>query len=642
MALSSYNPDNLCGKLSGFVAVARKVYGADGEGGSGGDGESGGDGYGPEEVPEVLQQLGDALIKREIAVIKQENLPVTHYYGKLKQLRDRLGQIRPDVNCEGAVKSLFDASKSPQYLLGATDALNVIRKLIDDRATEDKSMEFMMGLSEVFEAEKNQILMIDPIPNVHRIYSMILKAEKTHQVSINVAAGTENSAMINKGGGWKSNNRPRNNQKKDKDPVLIGYPEGWNSDKRKGSGTHNVHLVDTPLEVTETDDNEWNGKIAAAVQKEINHLMKNKAPVDVTNHVNFSHIEDFAGSSVLPLVSSKSVFKMGNSWFMFVDTGATGHMNGSLHLLSNPQLVKSFTPVCLPDGSVESVSHDLQTTSILAVGKVVKGLYVLNAYSFTSQAIQESQTLYASFSDTSVVLSKTSLPVEDSLPDDPCSVNPLSDNVPISTVTLSSFPETEHISSSPPLSFSSPMHTTSLPSPPPVDGDEVSQMLEVAEIVTTPVAPSSAAGTSLIIGFTISGVEKLAVESETCQPASEGEPQKNCSTRAELLLGGGGESTARRRKLQLVYNILPCKELQCSGQKIQTDSFFGRCIEEVERSASTLMTLEEANGCCRAATVKELEILPRAARDGVNIRPPQVNQEAVPILDIPLDMHDEL
>ncbi|KAL3506240.1 hypothetical protein ACH5RR_031622 [Cinchona calisaya] len=54
-----------------------------------------------------------------------------------------------------------------------------------------------------------------------------------------------------------------------------------------------------------------------------------------------------------------------------------------------------------------------------------------------------------------------------------------------------------------------------------------------------------------------------------------------------------------------------------------------------------LLTLQrKLMDAVKAGTVKEVEILPRAGRDGVNI--PQVMEEAVPVLDVPQEQHDEL
>ena len=50
-----------------------------------------------------------------------------------------------------------------------------------------KVMQFLMGLSEEYSHSKDQILMLDPIPSLSRVYSMILKVEKhrlAHMVNV--------------------------------------------------------------------------------------------------------------------------------------------------------------------------------------------------------------------------------------------------------------------------------------------------------------------------------------------------------------------------------------------------------------------------------------------------------------------------
>ncbi|KAL3507482.1 hypothetical protein ACH5RR_032864 [Cinchona calisaya] len=181
--------------------------------------------------------------------------------------------------------------------------------------------------------------------------------------------------------------------------------------------------------------------------------------------------------------------------------------------------------------------------------------------------------------------------------------------------------------------------------------------------------------------------------------------RKTAQQERELLLGGGEESTIRRRNLQTKAGMTSAAESITESLR-RTRQLM---VQEVERSASTLVTFEESTGvlgkaeseyrgqrsllmrtrnllstmqrqdvidrliivvgfllfslavlyvvskrigllklqrklmdAVKAGMVKEAEVLPRAGRHGVNI--PQVNQEAVPLLDVPLERHlrDEL
>ncbi|XP_019169880.1 PREDICTED: uncharacterized protein LOC109165532 [Ipomoea nil] len=181
--------------------------------------------------------------------------------------------------------------------------------------------------------------------------------------------------------------------------------------------------------------------------------------------------------------------------------------------------------------------------------------------------------------------------------------------------------------------------------------------------------------------------------------------RKAAQEERELLLGGGGESTIRRRNLQTKAGMTSAAESITESLRRTRQMM----IQEVERSASTLMTFEESTGVLRKAeseykghrsllmrtrnllstmqrqdvidrvilvvgfllfalavlyvvskrigllklqrkvmeAVKsgmagQVEIVPRAGGDGANIV--QIQQNAVPMLNVPLEqhMHDEL
>ncbi|KAL4554803.1 hypothetical protein LXL04_037409 [Taraxacum kok-saghyz] len=66
----------------------------------------------------------------------------------------------------------------------------------------------LMGFSDNYESLRNQILVLDPLPSVHKAYSMALSVEKQKEVQINFLVPTEVSAMMVK----TSNNNFRNNR----------------------------------------------------------------------------------------------------------------------------------------------------------------------------------------------------------------------------------------------------------------------------------------------------------------------------------------------------------------------------------------------------------------------------------------------
>lgn len=113
-------------------------------------------------------------LKKEISSTMQGNRSVTEYLTELQKLWDELRSLRPlpAWSCEA------------------------LEKLTEHQDTDDL-VQFLMGLNNEYEAVKDQILLLDPLPNVSKAYSMVLKVErqkkKNQQNDI-----FENSIMLSK------------------------------------------------------------------------------------------------------------------------------------------------------------------------------------------------------------------------------------------------------------------------------------------------------------------------------------------------------------------------------------------------------------------------------------------------------------
>ncbi|KAL0411948.1 UNVERIFIED_CONTAM: hypothetical protein Slati_3784500 [Sesamum latifolium] len=110
---------------------------------------------------ELEAQFGDSNglmlyeIQREIASLTQGDMTISDYYTKLKKLWDELAHFTtlPKCSC-GSSKVLAD--------------LNVFTQL----------MQFLMGLGDVYDHVRSQVLLMDPLPSIGKTYSMFLRVEK--------------------------------------------------------------------------------------------------------------------------------------------------------------------------------------------------------------------------------------------------------------------------------------------------------------------------------------------------------------------------------------------------------------------------------------------------------------------------------
>ncbi|KAL0434036.1 UNVERIFIED_CONTAM: hypothetical protein Slati_2737900 [Sesamum latifolium] len=91
--------------------------------------------------------------------ISQGPMLVSAYFPKLKRLWDELVCITPASQCT----------------CRATKEVAELKML-------DQLMQFLMGFNEAYDHVRNRILMMDPLPNVSKAYSMILRIEKQKEV----------------------------------------------------------------------------------------------------------------------------------------------------------------------------------------------------------------------------------------------------------------------------------------------------------------------------------------------------------------------------------------------------------------------------------------------------------------------------
>lgn len=114
-------------------------------------------------------------IKREIRTLTQGNSSVTEDFNKFTKLWDELACIIPVKHCDCEI------------------GRQVAKEHMEDQVTQ-----MLMGLNDSFDNLKNQIMLLDPLPSLDKVYSMILTAERQRSVQISFADSFDSSAMIAK------------------------------------------------------------------------------------------------------------------------------------------------------------------------------------------------------------------------------------------------------------------------------------------------------------------------------------------------------------------------------------------------------------------------------------------------------------
>jgi hypothetical protein len=111
-------------------------------------------------------------LQKAISAHSQGSMSVSAYYTKLKGLRDELHNYRfvPECSCGSS-------------------------KAIQEHNHQEYVMQFLVGLNDSFAQVRGQILLLDPLPAINKIFSLVLQEERQRGISINPPVH-ENVAML--------------------------------------------------------------------------------------------------------------------------------------------------------------------------------------------------------------------------------------------------------------------------------------------------------------------------------------------------------------------------------------------------------------------------------------------------------------
>ncbi|KAA8532443.1 hypothetical protein F0562_032476 [Nyssa sinensis] len=130
-------------------------------------------------------------LKKALNSLTQDQMTVSDYFTQLKSYWDELANYRQLPQCKcGVVKNILEFQQE-EYIL-----------------------QFLMGLNESFTAIKGQILLLDPLPSMNRVFALIVQDEKQREIKVNsvpsfdsiaaVTTTTMNSSVTNKNGNKQS------------------------------------------------------------------------------------------------------------------------------------------------------------------------------------------------------------------------------------------------------------------------------------------------------------------------------------------------------------------------------------------------------------------------------------------------------
>ncbi|XP_019436494.1 PREDICTED: uncharacterized protein LOC109342873 [Lupinus angustifolius] len=157
----------------------------------------------------------------EIYSIKQGNLSVGAYFTQIKGLCEQLNTFKPIPSCLCEVKC-------------KCTLIPIIKKYIEN----DYVICFLMGLNDQFSIVKTQIMLMDPLPSINKVFSLLVQKERQNAIlpgDSKLIANISNDNIDNKfrtrgkgfhgqtGGRQPSQSRPQSNPRGGRGTKICTY-----------------------------------------------------------------------------------------------------------------------------------------------------------------------------------------------------------------------------------------------------------------------------------------------------------------------------------------------------------------------------------------------------------------------------------
>ncbi|KAL5565621.1 hypothetical protein UlMin_028785 [Ulmus minor] len=184
-------------------------------------------------------------IKRQLCGLVQGSLDVSSYFTTLKVLWDELKEFQPVPVCQCGGLRVWSDHQHKEYVL-----------------------HFLMGLNESYAQIRGQILMMEPLPAINKVFSLVIQEERHRNIGGNsaipvsepLAFGSNYNAPTGSSGGSKTKRDKVTcthcgfiGHTKDKCYRLVGYPPGWRVKSKTSNSMANNSEVINQVNANSTD-----------------------------------------------------------------------------------------------------------------------------------------------------------------------------------------------------------------------------------------------------------------------------------------------------------------------------------------------------------------------------------------------------
>ena len=119
-------------------------------------------------------------LQKDIVELHQDEMSITDFFTQLKVFWDQLQNLSPFPSCTCG-KCIC----------------NINKRLIDLQVRESV-MKFLMGLNDSFSQVQSQVLLMDPIPSLSKVYSLLIQEETQRSVPNTFFAKVDSTALAAK------------------------------------------------------------------------------------------------------------------------------------------------------------------------------------------------------------------------------------------------------------------------------------------------------------------------------------------------------------------------------------------------------------------------------------------------------------
>ncbi|MCH79266.1 polynucleotidyl transferase Ribonuclease H fold, partial [Trifolium medium] len=356
--------------------------------------------------------------------LKQGNRSVLDYYTDMRALWEELNSHRPMPHCTCVHQCRCEAMRAARlYRL------------------EDQIIQFLTGLNDKFSVVRTQVLLMDPLPSINKVYSLVTQEESNHAFLNPVIdpVTDDSNVLVNASDSKRPHNRgkfPANSGRGKNDTRHCtfcdksGYTVDWcykkhgNPNIRANSGVNaansdtigssaangNAEMVTSGSSSTISQD-KYDQLVSLLHEA---NLIPSASPLasSSSNHIHsipspesgcISHL-----SSLSHISSIVSCSMQTDSSHWIADSGANDHICSSVHWFNSFYKIKPIS-VNLPNGNSVIVKyagnvqftphlylkHDMKSKRMIGLGDQVDGLYrlMVNGVHPTSPALPISSSI---------------------------------------------------------------------------------------------------------------------------------------------------------------------------------------------------------------------------------------------------------